>query len=104
MAQTAADQYLRLMKHGYKISVEPDVLTGIIVILAILLFAGTGGTVLTDAINALLNNAKADDNLLVSAFLLKGISKNSLFPTRSNSDSRVLKQHGSLDHGSAGIF
>ncbi|MEJ6595539.1 AAA family ATPase [Parasphingorhabdus sp.] len=36
--------------------------------------------------------------------LLKGISKNSLFPTRSNSDSRVLKQHGSLDHGSAGIF
>jgi diguanylate cyclase (GGDEF)-like protein len=70
MAQTAADQYLRLMKHGYKISVEPDVLTGIIVILAILLFAGTGGTVLTDAINALLNNAKADDNLLVSAFLL----------------------------------
>lgn len=70
MARPAADQHLRLMKHGYKISVGRDVVTGIIVILAILLFVGTGGTVLTDAINALSGNAKAGDNMLVSAFLL----------------------------------
>ncbi|MEH6791290.1 MAG: EAL domain-containing protein [Parasphingorhabdus sp.] len=47
-----------------------DVLTGAIVILAIILFAGTGGTILSDAINSLTGQARAGDNMLVSAFLL----------------------------------
>jgi len=70
MARPAADQNLRLMKNGYKLSVGRDVLTGAIVILAILMFAGTGGTVLSDAINAISGQTRAGDNMLVSAFLL----------------------------------
>lgn len=70
MARPAADQHLRLMKNGYKISIGRDVVTGIILILAILMFAGTGGTVVTDAINSLSGQAKAGDNVLVPAFLL----------------------------------
>lgn len=70
MARPAADQHLRLMKNGYKISVGRDVLTGAIVILAILMFAGTGGSVLSDAINSISGQARAGDNVLVSAFLL----------------------------------
>lgn len=70
MARPEADQHLRLMKNGYKLSVGRDVLTGAIVILAILMFAGTGGTVLSDAINSISGQARAGDNMLVSAFLL----------------------------------
>jgi len=70
MARPAADQHLRLMKNGYKKSIGRDVVTGIIVILAILLFAGTGGTVLSDAINSLSGHARGDDDILASAFLL----------------------------------
>lgn len=70
MARPVADQHLRLMKNGYKLSVGRDVLTGAIVILAILMFAGTGGTVLSDAINSISGQARAGDNVLVSAFLL----------------------------------
>lgn len=70
MARPAADQHLRVMKNGYKISVGRDVVTGIIVILAILMFAGTGGTVLSDAIDSITGQARAADNVLVSAFLL----------------------------------
>jgi len=58
------------MKNGYKLSVGRDVLTGVIVMLAILMFAGTGGTVVTDAINSLSGHSKAGDNVLVPAFLL----------------------------------
>ncbi|WP_373492048.1 putative bifunctional diguanylate cyclase/phosphodiesterase [Parasphingorhabdus sp.] len=70
MARPEADQYLRLMKNGYKMSIGRDVVTGIIVILAILLFVSTGGTVLTDAINSLSGHRGGGDNMLVSAFLL----------------------------------
>ncbi len=70
MAGPVADQHLRLMKHGYKLSVGRDVLTGAIVILAILMFAGTGGTVLSDAINSISGQARAGDNILVCGFLL----------------------------------
>ena len=35
---------------------------------------------------------------------LKATSKNSLFPARSKSDSRMLTQRGVLHHGPAGIF
>ncbi|AMO73301.1 diguanylate cyclase [Sphingorhabdus sp. M41] len=58
------------MKNGYKISVGRDVVTGIIVILAILMFASTGGTVISDAIDSITGQAKAGDNVLVPAFLL----------------------------------
>ncbi|WP_394700022.1 putative bifunctional diguanylate cyclase/phosphodiesterase [uncultured Parasphingorhabdus sp.] len=70
MARPAADQHLRLMKNGYKISIGRDVVTGVIVILAILMFAGTGGTVLSDAIGSITGQTKAGDNVLVPAFLL----------------------------------
>ena len=70
MARPVADQHLRVMKNGYKISVGRDLLTGVIVILAILMFAGTGGTVVTDAINSISGQSKAGDNVLVPAFLL----------------------------------
>ncbi|WP_254305693.1 hypothetical protein [Sphingopyxis sp. BSNA05] len=70
MARPAADQHLRLMKNGYKISVGRDVVTGAIVILAILMFAGTGGTVLSDAIDSITGQTRAGDNVLVPAFLL----------------------------------
>ncbi len=70
MAGPVADQHLRVMKNGYKLSVGRDVLTGVIVILAILMFAGTGGTVVTDAINSLSGHSRAGDNVLVPAFLL----------------------------------
>jgi diguanylate cyclase (GGDEF)-like protein len=70
MARPAADQQLRLMKNGYKISVGRDVVTGIIVILAILMFASTGGTVLSDAISSLSGQTRGSDNVLVPAFLL----------------------------------
>ena len=70
MAGPVADQHLRVMKNGYKLSVGRDVLTGVIVMLAILMFAGTGGTVVTDAINSLSGHSKAGDNVLVPAFLL----------------------------------
>nr|WP_321323939.1 EAL domain-containing protein [uncultured Parasphingorhabdus sp.] len=58
------------MKNGYKISIGRDVVTGVIVILAILMFAGTGGTVLSDAIGSITGQTKAGDNVLVPAFLL----------------------------------
>ena len=70
MAGPVADQHLKIMKHGYKLSVGRDVLTGVIVILAILMFAGTGGTVVTDAIDSLSGHAGTGDNVLVPAFLL----------------------------------
>lgn len=70
MARPAADQKLRLMKNGYKVSIGRDVVTGIIVILAILMFAGTGGTVLSDAIDSMTGQTRAGDNVLVPAFLL----------------------------------
>ena len=41
---------------------------------------------------------------LVSPEHLKATSKNSLFPARSKSDSRMLTQRGVLHHGPAGIF
>ncbi|WP_417611836.1 putative bifunctional diguanylate cyclase/phosphodiesterase [Parasphingorhabdus sp.] len=70
MAGPVAEQHLKVMKNGYKLSVGRDVLTGVIVILAILMFAGTGGTVVTDAIDSLSGQPGTGDNVLVPAFLL----------------------------------
>ncbi|MEO9914256.1 MAG: EAL domain-containing protein [Parasphingorhabdus sp.] len=70
MARPAADKHLKSMKSGYKLSAGRDAITGIIVILAILMFVGTGSTVVTDAIAVLSGKAGGSDNMLVSAFLL----------------------------------
>ena len=70
MARPAADQHIEIAKNGYKRSAGRDVVTGAIVILAILMFVGTGGTVLSDAITSLSGKTGGGDNLLVSAFLL----------------------------------
>lgn len=70
MARPVADQRLESNQHGYKMSAGRDAVTGIIVILAILMFVGTGGTVLSDAIDSLSGHARGGDNMLVSAFLL----------------------------------
>ncbi|SIN95302.1 diguanylate cyclase (GGDEF) domain-containing protein [Parasphingorhabdus marina DSM 22363] len=51
-------------------SARRDVFTGAIVIVAILMFVGTGGTVLSDAIASLSGYGAASDKMLVSAFLL----------------------------------
>lgn len=70
MARPAADQHIEIAKNGYKRSAGRDVVTGAIVILSILMFVGTGGTVLSDAITSLSGKTGGGDNLLVSAFLL----------------------------------
>ncbi|QTD56330.1 putative bifunctional diguanylate cyclase/phosphodiesterase [Parasphingorhabdus cellanae] len=55
-------------KHA--VSARRDVLTSLIVIFAILMFVGTGGTVLTEAIASLSGYGGGTDKMLVSAFLL----------------------------------
>ncbi|WP_417621777.1 putative bifunctional diguanylate cyclase/phosphodiesterase [Parasphingorhabdus sp.] len=75
MAQSTADNNVGLKtkrhkKTGYKLSAGRDALTGIVVILSILMFVGTGGTVVSDAIASLSGKATNTDNVLVSAFLL----------------------------------
>ncbi|MEO9469288.1 EAL domain-containing protein [Parasphingorhabdus sp.] len=47
-----------------------DVATGAIVIIAIVMFVGTGGTVLSDAVSSILGYGGSSDKMLVSAFLL----------------------------------
>tara|TARA_R110000824_G_scaffold67753_1_gene175394 strand:+ start:450 stop:2093 length:1644 start_codon:yes stop_codon:yes gene_type:complete len=59
-----------LRKNVYKISIGRDVVTGIVVTFAILMFMGTGGTVLSDAIASLSGQPREVDNMLASAFLL----------------------------------
>ncbi|WP_339824467.1 EAL domain-containing protein [uncultured Parasphingorhabdus sp.] len=70
MAGPVADQRVKSMKNGYLLSARRDAVTGVVVILAILLFASTGGTVLSDAISSLSGKTNGSDNVLVSAFLL----------------------------------
>ena len=70
MAGPVADERVQTMKNVYKLSARRDALTGVIVICAILMFASTGGTVLSDAINSLSGQAGGSDNILGSALLL----------------------------------
>jgi len=70
MARPEASQCVELAKNGYRASAGRDVVTGGVVIMAILMFIGTGGTVLPDAISSLSGEAGAGDDILVSAFLL----------------------------------
>lgn len=55
-------------KHA--VSARRDVVTSLIVIFAILMFVGTGGTVITEAIASLSGYGGGSDKMLVSAFLL----------------------------------
>lgn len=55
---------------GEAASASPDRLPGLIVIFAILMFVGSGGTIITEAIASLTGNGGGGDKLLVSAFLL----------------------------------
>lgn len=70
MGQTESEVKQGKTKNKHAISARRDVVTGLIVIFAILMFVGTGGTVLTEAIAALSGYGGGSDNLLVSAFLL----------------------------------
>ncbi|MEP3224614.1 MAG: EAL domain-containing protein [Parasphingorhabdus sp.] len=55
-------------KHA--VSAGRDVITSMIVIFAILMFVGTGGTVINEAIDSLSGYGGGSDKMLVSAFLL----------------------------------
>ncbi|MEW4466910.1 EAL domain-containing protein [Parasphingorhabdus sp. JC815] len=57
-------------KHRYSLSTRNDLLTGLVVIFAILIFVGTGGTVINEAIASLAGYGGGSDKMLVSAFLL----------------------------------
>ena len=70
MARPEADRDVDSRKKRYRISIGREVVTGIIVIFAILMFVGTGGTVLSDAIASISGRARSGDNMLASAFLL----------------------------------
>lgn len=59
-----------LTRNGYRLSAGRDVVAGIVVIIAILMFAGTGSTVISQAIRALSGHTGGTNNLLVSGFLL----------------------------------
>ncbi len=54
----------------YAVSARRDVVTSLIVIFAILMFVGTGSTVITEAIASLSGYGGGSDKMLVSAFLL----------------------------------
>lgn len=70
MARPAADQGVMSRKNRYKMSIGRDVVTGIVVTFAILMFIGTGGTVLSDAIASLSGEPREGNNMLASGFLL----------------------------------
>lgn len=52
------------------VSARRDMFTGAVVMVAILLFIGTGGPVISDAVLSILGHSGRSDHLLVSAFLL----------------------------------
>ena len=70
MGQTVSKTPKSKTKNKHAVSARRDVLTGGIVIFAILMFVGTGSTVLTKAVQSLSGYGGGADNMLVSAFLL----------------------------------
>lgn len=70
MGQNVAKKQNVKTTNKHAVSARRDVVTGIIVIFAILMFVGTGGTVISEAIAALSGYGGGSDNMLVSAFLL----------------------------------
>ncbi len=57
-------------KNKHAVSARRDVVTGSIVLVAILMFVGTGSTVMSDSIKSMAGYGGGSENLLVSAFLL----------------------------------
>ena len=70
MGQKLTESNTAKKNNKYAISARRDVVTSLIVIFAILMFVGTGGTVLSEAISALSGYGGGSDKMLVSAFLL----------------------------------
>ena len=70
MAHNRADEKDVKTSNKHAISARRDMLTSLIVIFAILMFVGTGGTVISEAISSLTGYGGGSDKMLVSAFLL----------------------------------
>lgn len=70
MGQNTSTEPNGKVKNQHAVSARRDVVTGGIVIVAILMFVGTGSTVITEAIKSLSGYGGGSDNMLVSAFLL----------------------------------
>ncbi|GAB5481425.1 MAG: hypothetical protein Pars92KO_11820 [Parasphingorhabdus sp.] len=70
MEQNMTDSNNIKANNKYAVSARRDVVTSLIVIFAILMFVGTGGTVITEAIASLSGYGGGSDKMLVSAFLL----------------------------------
>lgn len=70
MGPNMSEQNSVKSNNKHAVSARRDVVTSLIVIFAILMFVGTGGTVLNEAIDALSGYGGGSDKMLVSAFLL----------------------------------
>ncbi|WP_246218712.1 putative bifunctional diguanylate cyclase/phosphodiesterase [Parasphingorhabdus halotolerans] len=70
MGQEKSDTKTPKSKNNHVITASRDAIAGLVVIFAILMFVGTGGTVLTETVQALSGYGGGADNMLVSAFLL----------------------------------
>ncbi len=70
MGQNLSEEPNGKSKNKHAITARRDVVTGGIVIVAILMFVGTGSTVITESIKSLSGYGGGSDNMLVSAFLL----------------------------------
>lgn len=70
MGQDTSETQNRQNKNRYAKTAGRDVVTSVIVIVAILMFIGTGGTVLSEELRSFLGQGAGSDKLLVSAFLL----------------------------------
>ena len=70
MGQQISESNNTESSNKHVVTARRDVVTGVIVIFSILMFVGTGSTVLSDAISSLSGYGGGSDNMLVSAFLL----------------------------------
>lgn len=70
MGQNVVDTKNVKIDNKYAAIAGRDVLTSLIVIFAILMFVGTGGTVISEAISSLSGYGGGSDKMLVSGFLL----------------------------------
>ena len=70
MGQEKSDIKTPKTKNTHVVTASRDAIAGVVVIFAILMFVGTGGTVLTETVQALSGYGGGADNMLVSAFLL----------------------------------
>lgn len=70
MGQNMSEKNSVKSNNKHAVSARRDVVTSLIVIFAILMFVGTGGTVINEAIDALSGYGGGSDRMLVSGFLL----------------------------------